>query len=111
MVADVKGAILSPTWGEDGACCVDSCAVYSSSAASEARSICSFDLFVRALLVAVNGLGVEAKQHRDAVACPPSDLGRGNAGLKPERDARVAQGVRHISQRRGCLGLSWRDGQ
>jgi hypothetical protein len=56
------------------------------------------DLLVRALLIAVDGLGVEAEQDCDAVACPACDFCRGDAGRKPERDARVMQRVRHIRQ-------------
>lgn len=48
------------------------------------------DLLVGPRLVGVDGLGVEAEQDRDAVACPACDLGWGDAGRKPERDAGVA---------------------
>ncbi|MCX5055844.1 MULTISPECIES: hypothetical protein [unclassified Streptomyces] len=59
----------------------------------------TLDLLVCALPAAVNRLRVEAEEDSDAVASPPRDLSRGEAGLKPERDARVAQEVRHVSQR------------
>ncbi|UUU45015.1 hypothetical protein [Streptomyces sp. NBC_00162] len=42
------------------------------------------NLLIRAVLVSVNGLGVEAEQHGDAVAGTAGDLGRGEAGLQPE---------------------------
>ncbi|WP_425577949.1 hypothetical protein [Streptomyces glaucus] len=42
------------------------------------------DLFVRALLAAVNRLGVEAEEDSDTVAGPPRDLSREDSGLKPE---------------------------
>lgn len=49
------------------------------------------NLFVRALLIAVDRLGVEAEQDGDAVASPSRNFRRRCAGLKPERDARARQ--------------------
>ncbi|MFB7931870.1 hypothetical protein ACFC4C_22495 [Streptomyces sp. NPDC056039] len=44
----------------------------------------ALDLFVRALLIPVDRLGVETEKDGDAVASPPRDLSRGDSGLKPE---------------------------
>jgi len=39
----------------------------------------------------IDALGVDPKQHFDAVPCPFGDLGRGNSAVEPQRKAGMPQ--------------------
>ncbi|MEU5785013.1 hypothetical protein [Micromonospora lupini] len=79
------------------------------SAGSNRRRICErvADLVVHGVVAAVDAVGVDAEQDGDAVAQPPGDLGRRDAGIQPER-GRVPQVVGPADQRRGNLRFGQR---
>lgn len=56
------------------------------------------------LVLAVDALGVDPQQDRDAVACPLGDLGGRDASAEPGGHACVAEVVDPPGERRSVLG-------